>query len=125
MLVYHPLDHKNRGLKQKFEAFAKNVDQSKLLVARYNGVNESAVFKNPVKLPAIVHFTRSTEDVGEDAGADAPFGKTTSLIKEATEYQFTRNHMLKSSTDDEFKKAMRDFITEQTPKASTFFKQEK
>ena len=28
VLVYHPLAHKNRGLKQKFEAFAKNVDQS-------------------------------------------------------------------------------------------------
>ena len=94
-------------------------------MARYNGINESSVFKNPVKLPAIIHFTRCAEDVGEDQGADAPFGKTTSLIKEATEYQFTRNHMLQSSTDDEFKKAMRDFITEQTPKASSFFKQEK
>ena len=94
-------------------------------MARYNGINESSVFKNPGKLPAILHFTRCSEDVGEDQGADAPFGKTTSLIKEATEYQFTRNHMLQSSTDDEFKKAMRDFITEQTPKAPSFIKQEK
>lgn len=56
VLVYHPLAHKNRGLKERFEAFAAEVDSEKLLVARYNGINESAVFKCPDKLPAIVHF---------------------------------------------------------------------
>lgn len=59
VLVYHPLAEKNRGLKEKFDEFAKSVDQSSLLVVRYNGINESAVFKNPTKLPAIVHFTRA------------------------------------------------------------------
>ena len=41
-----------------------------------------------------------------DAPVDAPFGKTTSRVKEAIEFQFTRNYMLQSSTDEDFKKAM-------------------
>ena len=64
-LVYHPVAHKNRGLKQKFDELAKTVDQDKLLLVRYNGINESAVFKNPTKLPALVHFTSA--DLGGDA----------------------------------------------------------
>ncbi len=47
MLIYHPVAHKNRGLKERFESLAGSVDPEKLLVARYNGVNESSVFKNP------------------------------------------------------------------------------
>ena len=58
VLVYHPIAHKNRGLKEKFEAFARQVDSEKLKVARYSGINESAVFKSPEKLPAILHFTK-------------------------------------------------------------------
>ena len=116
VLIYHPIPHKNRGLKEKFESYAKTVDQDQLLVARYNGVNESAVFKSPVKLPAIVHFSNvdmSSEGESEDAGAhDAPFGTTTSRVKEAVEYEFTRNCMLQSSTEGDFKKAMEQFIRE-------------
>jgi len=90
LLVYHPIAHKNRGLKERFEAFAKTVDQDKLLIARYNGVNESPVFKSPAKLPAIVHFSSvdvSAEEEEKPAGGvDAPFGTTTSRVKEAIEY---------------------------------------
>jgi len=126
MLIYHPVASKNRGLKERFESLAQSVDSSKLLVARYNGVNESAVFKNPNKLPAIVHFTSSDlsqlreESSGE--AVDAPFGETTSRLKECVEYQFTRNHMLQSSSDEAFKAAMQDFVQEQTPKAHIFTK---
>ena len=127
VLVYHPIAHKNRGLKDKFEAFAKSVDSENLLVARLNGVNESAVFKCPAKLPAIVHFTRA-EIEGEEASpteegaVDAPFGSATSRVKESTEYQFIRNHMAQSSTVEEFKSAMADFIRQQTPDAKVFKK---
>ena len=84
-------------------------------------MNESPVFKSPEKLPAIVHFSSVDVSVDEkdESGApvDAPFGTTTSRVKEAVEYQFTRNHMLQSSTDEEFKKAMESFIREQNPNA--------
>ena len=126
MLIYHPVASKNRGIKERFESLASNVDSSKLLVARYNGVNESAVFKNPNKLPAIVHFTSSDlSQLREESGeaVDAPFGETTSRLKECVEYQFTRNHMLQSSSDEAFKAAMQEFIQEQTPKADIFTKQ--
>ena len=60
VLIYHPVNEKNRGLKQKFENFAKTYRSSdkNLLIARYNGVNESAVYQVPRKLPAIVLFRR-------------------------------------------------------------------
>ena len=107
VLVYHPIAHKNRGLKEKLDAFARSADSDKLLVARYSGINESSVFKNPAKLPAILHFsavdlqdeTSSTEEA--KAAQDAPFGANTTKAKEQTEYQFTRNHMLKSSSDED------------------------
>lgn len=39
VLIHHPVAEKNRGLKQKFEEFAKeNLDEN-LLIARYSGVN--------------------------------------------------------------------------------------
>jgi len=57
MLISHPVKAKNHDIKQKFEQFAKDHKESKnLLVARYHGLNESAEFKNPSKLPAIVMF---------------------------------------------------------------------
>lgn len=121
VLVFHPIRHKNRGLKEKFEYFAKSVNQDQLLVARYNGVNESAVFKSPAKLPAIVHFSSvdmsSEDETVNTGGHDAPFGTTTSRVKEAVEYEFTRNHMVQSSTNEDFKKAMEEFIRKQNPNA--------
>lgn len=121
VLIYHPIAHKNRALKRVFERFAASVDDKELLVARYNGINESAVFKSPAKLPAIVHFS-NTEIEGSksaaqnetDGGAndvEAPFGLVgSSRVKEQTEYQFVRNLMTQSSSDEEFKKAMNEFI---------------
>jgi len=73
VLVYHPIAHKNRGLKEKFDELAQSVDQDKLLLVRYNGVNESAVFKNPHKLPALVHFT-SSHELEASKGQDAAEG---------------------------------------------------
>jgi len=60
MLIYHPVSDKNRKLKEKFDAFSKTLDKEekeKLLVGRYNGINESPVFKSPRKLPALVYFS--------------------------------------------------------------------
>ena len=104
VLVYHPVKEKNRKLKEKFDAFAKTLDkeeQQKLLVGRYNGVNESPVFKNPKKLPALVYFSALKQ---EEEGVPP--------IKEQIEYQFTREHMLRSSTNEDFAKAMKQFINE-------------
>lgn len=59
VLAYHPVSDKNRGLKQKFEKFAeKNIQNTSLILVRYNGVNESAVYRSPIKLPAIMLFKR-------------------------------------------------------------------
>ena len=65
VLVYHPIKEKNRNLKDKFEAFAESLNVEgveNLLVGRYNGINESAVFKNPKKLPALIYFGSSEKD---------------------------------------------------------------
>ena len=98
------------------------MDPEQLLVVRYNGINESPVFKNPSKLPAIVHFTSADNDEQEAAkgGEDAPFGQNATRPKECTEYQFTRNHMLESSSTEAFKAAMAEFVRQQTPKAQIF-----
>ena len=92
-------------MKSRFEAFAKSLseeEKKKLLVGRYNGINESPVFKNPQKLPALVYFNGIKDS--EDSGMPP--------IKEQLEYQFTRDHMLRNSTDEAFVKAMHEFIKE-------------
>lgn len=78
VMVYHPVAEKNRKLKEKFDAFAKTLsteDKKKLLVGRYNGINESPVFRNPRKLPALVYFNSQPSDVG-----------STPPVKEQIEY---------------------------------------
>ena len=78
VLVYHPIAEKNRKLKEKFDAFAKSLDKEekeKLLVGRYNGINESPVFKNPKKLPALVYFSALKQE-----------GEGVPPIKEQIEY---------------------------------------
>lgn len=59
VLIYHPLEEKNRGLKDKFEKLAEVLEGTDFTIARYSGVNESSVYKNPSKLPAIVLFKKS------------------------------------------------------------------
>lgn len=58
--MYHPVKEKNLGIEEDFEHFAKvhGRDFEDLTIARYNGVNESAVFKSPMKLPAILMFKK-------------------------------------------------------------------
>jgi hypothetical protein len=65
LFVYHPLKEKNLGLEEKFEEFAKSEGRKNenLLIARYNGINESMTFKSPQKLPAILLFKKKE---GED-----------------------------------------------------------
>ena len=132
VLIYHPIAHKNRGLKQLYEKFANSVDQSKLLVARYNGINESPVFKNPAKLPAIVHFSNNADldeaeaapdsSSGHQVTQDAPFGMAGSArVKEQTEYQFVRNYMLQSSSEEDFRRAMGEFVRQQSPNLGDIF----
>ena len=57
-----------------------------MLIARYNGVNESAVYKCPKKLPALVYFRRQEDGT----------------YKEVTEFSKTREHMIRSSTNEGF-----------------------
>ena len=35
------------------------------MIGRYKGINESEVFKNPDKLPALVYFRKSKSDENE------------------------------------------------------------
>ena len=94
VLFYHPLTQKNRGLKERYEHFVKfsksGDTESNLVFCRFNGVNESEVYRPPSKLPALVYFKSQ------------PDGS----FKEIIEYPETRNHMLKTSTNEQFKKAM-------------------
>lgn len=62
-------------------------------MGRYNGVNESPVYKVPPKLPAIVFFKTM------------PDGS-----KVQVEYPRTRHLMLKTCTNEEFKAAMEEFV---------------
>ena len=99
MLIYHPLSQKNRGLKQRFDRFAdleQTNGNSALQFFRYNGLNESEVFKTPSKLPAIIYFRRTEKD-GE-------------FVKESVVFENVREHMLLDSTDERFAAAMADFI---------------
>ena len=66
------------------------------MVARYRGINESPVYKVPRKLPALVYFKRQ------------PDGS----FKEIIEYSKTREHMLKTSTNEKFESAMNEWIDE-------------
>jgi thioredoxin-like negative regulator of GroEL len=59
VLVYHPHSEKNRELKSKFESLAESMQDSNMTIARYNGVNQSPVYKNPSKLPALVLFKKN------------------------------------------------------------------
>jgi hypothetical protein len=61
VLMYHPIASKNRGVKQKFEEFAKTAKVEGVQIGRYNGVNESPVYRCPSKLPALVYFRQSAD----------------------------------------------------------------
>ena len=71
-----------------------------MLVARYNGVNESGAFKKPPKLPAIVYFRK-----------DATNPEDSMPIKSQIVYESTRDHMVASSTEHQFIQAMELFIS--------------
>ena len=110
VLIFHPLAEKNRGLKAKFEHFCEvaKAEGCDLFLARYNGVNESEVFKNPKKLPALVLFKQSAETLeGDD-----------STMKEQIHFDRTRHHMTKVSSKEDFVKEMRDFLHEHSQMAS-------
>ena len=63
----------------------------------------------------------AADEGGEAAPVEAPFGLSGSpKVKEQTEYQFVRNHMLQSSSEEDFKKAMNEFIRQQSPNAEIF-----
>lgn len=54
-------------MNELYEEFAKHEGRKHkdLIVARYNGVNESEVFKTPEKLPAILLFKNNGDGVRE------------------------------------------------------------
>jgi len=81
-------------LKQKYEHFCKEAKAEgvDLFTARYNGVNESEVFKNPSKLPALLLFKSPSDKLQGDDGT----------MKEQISFSQTRNHMLKTSTKEDF-----------------------
>ena len=43
-------------------------------------------------------------------------------IKEQTEYQFVRNHMLQSSSEEDLRRAMGEFVRQQSPNLGDIFK---
>jgi len=108
VLIFHPNPEKNRGLKEKFEHFCQvaKAEGCPLFLARYNGVNESEVFKNPKKLPALVLFKANKEEEKLD-GDD-------STMKDQVVYERTRHHMTKVSSKEDFVREMRDFLHEHT-----------
>ena len=59
-MVTHPVKSKNRGLLESFEELVREerTEHPELLLARYNGVNESEKFKVPQKLPALIYFKK-------------------------------------------------------------------
>ena len=63
-------------------------------------MNESEVFKNPSKLPALVLFKGNSDKLqGDD-----------SEMKEQVVFENTRNHMLKTSGKEDFIKDIKDFL---------------
>ena len=70
ILIYHPQKDKNRGLKEKFQALAQEVDQKEIMVAMYNGINECQSFMHDMKLPAIVYFRQVGKKEGKNDLAD-------------------------------------------------------
>jgi hypothetical protein len=91
-------------LKEKFEQFCEEAKlegcEQKLLLARYNGMNESELFKNPSKLPALVLFRANKDKLqGDD-----------SVMKEHVLFENTRSHMLKTSNKEDFIKDVKDFL---------------
>ena len=105
MLIYHPLFEKNRGLKKRFDRYAElqaSNGGTSLQFFRYNGLNESEVFKTPSKLPAIILF-RKVEKEGE-----------IEFVKERVQFDNIHDHMLLDSTNEKFAKAMDEFIAKAT-----------
>lgn len=105
MLIYHPLSQKNRGLKEKFEHLAETSianGKSEVQFFRYNGLNESEVFKTPSKLPALLFCKRIDKEVNEEGQPD--------FIKECFNYENIRNHMLRDSTKVEFVNELNAFM---------------
>ena len=99
MLIYHPLSHKNRGLKEKFDFLAETQTAQGVQFFRYNGLNESDVFKTPEKLPALLYFRRIDRPESEP-----------DFVKEVVEFKNVRDFMLRDSTREQFVKAIDEFM---------------
>lgn len=104
LLIQHPIKEKNSQLVEQYEELAffdKNKpENSNLIFARYNGVNEAATFKSPAKLPALVYFKRPLNEKGEATGEE----------KEIITFEGVNELLLKSTKEHEVHERIRQFI---------------
>jgi hypothetical protein len=70
-----------------------------MIIARYNGINESMIFKSPSKLPAVVFFKKSLNDQGK-------------IETKGFMLQDIEKHLLKNSSEEELFKSLRKVIQE-------------
>ena len=93
LLVSHPVKAKNGRLAERFEEFARREKRPDLLVGRYKGVNESASFKSPERLPAVLYFRRQ--------GAEP---------KEVIKMEDVEDLLIKGTTDEDVNEALLLFL---------------
>ena len=93
LLVSHPVKAKNGKLAERFEEFARREKREDLLVGRYKGVNESASFKSPEKLPAVLYFRRQ--------GAEP---------KEVIKMEDVEDLLIKGNSDEDVNEALLQFL---------------
>lgn len=101
VLIKHPDEAKNRKLAAEFEDLARQNSLKDLTLARYRGLNESAAFKSPTKLPALIYFR---------APRDAE-GKATSEEKEVVVFSQVNDLLVKGIKGHEVQARINQFIS--------------
>ena len=96
MLVYHPINEKNRKLRDAYEEFTRieGAKDESLIIARMNGLNESEYFKGPEKLPAVLYFKSRGDGLG----------------KEIVPLENINQLLVKSASEDKVHERLREFI---------------
>ena len=101
LLVTHPIKDKNRDLLERYEELARDeISNSGILLAKYNGVNESQQFRSPQKLPALLYFRRPLDSQGQPTGEE----------KEVIAFENINELLVKSIKESEVQDRIRQFI---------------